>query len=223
VCARTGDTDGANLPWFEFADAILLFWWIHKDAVSLPITAIWSSSEAEGVHKLNLQFGDWESILAIEVNGNGTSITASVPQSPLSASPSWTYPLRVGIIHVVAPTTILLIGLASLFSALGLVFLWVWCGFVIMALVVSFWRLLGGPSIEDCIQTVQDRLERWNQDERLRVLRLGAVQEGVDRVYHNERVKTVIRVCRHGWHPEREGERERATEEADIEKPTSSK
>ncbi|RFU27677.1 hypothetical protein B7463_g8679, partial [Scytalidium lignicola] len=26
IAARLGDTDGANLPWFHFADSVLLFW-----------------------------------------------------------------------------------------------------------------------------------------------------------------------------------------------------
>jgi hypothetical protein len=38
VQARIGDFDGANLPWFEYADSILLFWWIHKENADLPLS-----------------------------------------------------------------------------------------------------------------------------------------------------------------------------------------
>ncbi|CAG8978379.1 hypothetical protein HYALB_00010398 [Hymenoscyphus albidus] len=48
IIARLGDKDGANLPWFRFADAVLLYWWIHKDVVTIPIIAKickWSQGE----------------------------------------------------------------------------------------------------------------------------------------------------------------------------------
>ena len=40
--ARIGDEDGANLPWFEFADAVLLNWWIEKDILSFVVDVTWT-------------------------------------------------------------------------------------------------------------------------------------------------------------------------------------
>lgn len=186
---------------------------------------------------LDLQVSGSESVLKVQVKAkvdtNGTemdmdTIHVEVPEG--SSSPSVTYPVRVAIITVLAPVTIFLNdGLGGVFGfmwsafgyTLGILLVVVLYGFMVGAVVVSIVKTFGGPSYEDAVQGIQDRLERWNQIERLRFLRLGSVQEGVDRMYHNERMRVVVEVCRHGWHPEKNREMARqqtAEEKDDVEK-----
>lgn len=226
IQARIGDDDGVNLPWFEYADSILLYWWIHNDTIELNLSAFWSKEE--GAHKLDLYIGNSDILLSLKTSGS--RILANVPEKPLSSSPSWTYPLRVAIILVLAPTGIFLNeNLGSLISFLFSAFLSVLTfslaftlyAFIIVAIVCSIWGCVGGPSLENTVQTVQDRLERLDQNERLRYLRLRTAQSGVDWAYHNKVVQGLILVCREGWHPDRE--RERVVEESELEKASPGK
>jgi hypothetical protein len=236
VLARVGDADGANLPWFESADSILLFWWIHKETVDLPLSVGWSV-EDENMYTMDLKYPGRhiidDPLLSVKLRGNDTaSLLVTVPARPLSSSPSWTYPTRIAIIRIIAPIAVFVndhfgdaIGLlfSTILTVLEVLFIVFVHAFVILAIVVSLYRCVGGPSLDDTVQRAHDRIEVWKQNERLRFLRLEAVQEKLDRLYHNERVKVVIGVCRNGWHPERDRERAAQEEEADIEKGGSTK
>jgi hypothetical protein len=235
VHAQIGDDGGANLPWFEYADSILLFWWIHKEEISLPLSVSWSV-EDENMYNMELKYVGRHVIgyplLSIQMRRNDTSsFIATVPARPLSSSPSWTYPIRIAIIHIIAPIAVFVndhlgnaIGFlfSTIFIALKVLFIVSVYAFVILAIVVSFYRCVGGPSLEDMVQGAYGRLEVWKQNERLRFLHLETVQERLDRLYRNERIKVVIGICRNGWHPERERERAAQEEQADIEKASCS-
>ena len=46
-------------------------------------------------------------LLSIRVRGNDTSsFEVTVPARPLSSSPSRTYPIRIAIIHIIAPIAV---------------------------------------------------------------------------------------------------------------------
>jgi hypothetical protein len=186
--ARIGDSDGANLPWFEHADAVLLYWWIDKTTISVPLTIIRSTDVEHGISTLDVQITDrtGDPLLSIQIPSNHTSsITASVPETPHSTSPSATYPLRVVIIHILAPTTLLVVGICELISiTLKNLFKVAFYGFFIFGVVVAFWKCFGGPAVETTVGRMQERLERWKEIERLRFLPLDAVQRRLDRLYH---------------------------------------
>jgi hypothetical protein len=235
VQVRVGDFDGANLPWFEYADSILLFWWIHKESVDLPLSVSWSMEE-ENIYHMELKYAGRhvidDPLLSIRMRGNDTSsFEVTVPARPLSSSPSQTYPIRIAIIHIIAPIAVFVndylddaIGFlfSTIFTAVEVLFILLVYVFVILAILVSIYRCVGGPSLEDTVQRAHDGLEALKQNERLRFLHIETVQEGLDRLYHNKRVQVVIGVCRNGWHPERD--RQRAVqEEADIERGSSSR
>jgi hypothetical protein len=234
VQVRVGDFDGANLPWFEYADSILLFWWIHKESVDLPLSVSWSMEE-ENIYHMELKYAGRhvidDPLLSIRMRGNDTSsFEVTVPARPLSSSPSQTYPIRIAIIHIIAPIAVFVndylddaIGFlfSTIFTAVEVLFILLVYVFVILAILVSIYRCVGGPSLEDTVQRAHDGLEALKQNERLRFLHIETVQEGLDRLYHNKRVQVVIGVCRNGWHPERDRQRV-VQEEADIERRSSS-
>ena len=232
VLARTGDTDGANLPWFPFADSVLLFWWIHKEAISLTLALQWKAWP-KGLRRLEIHSAGqpaWDDpLLSIEIqNSDPSTMAVSVPEMPLSSSPSSTYPLRVALIHVIAPTAVLvndLIGNAigvfmeSMLNAILFGFAFFCYAFMIFAVVFSLWRCFRGPSFEDTVGRLQSRLERLSQNERLRELKIEVLRENLEFLVQNERFMAFVNVCRNGWHPERD--RAIAAEEnaaADIER-----
>lgn len=45
--AKMGDLDGINLPWFSKADGALLFWYIHRDTIDIPVRVRVSNSVVE--------------------------------------------------------------------------------------------------------------------------------------------------------------------------------
>jgi hypothetical protein len=235
VLMRTGDLDGANLPWFEFADSVLLYWWINKGENDLlfPVDVHWTGSD--GVRKMEILVAGQPGqapILTLEMQGKDAStLIVKAPERPLSSSPSRTYSVRVAIIHIIAPTAVFVNGLLgnafggiieSMVTALFVVLVIGLYGFVILAVVFSIWRCVGGPSFEVTVERVQGRLERLSQNERLQFLRIDALQEKLDLLCQNERFKVAVDVCRNGWHPERNATRD-AEQEIDMEKGESPK
>lgn len=229
VTARAGDQDGANLPWFDYADATLLYWWIHRDTIDAPLKVF--RSEDNGVHRLDLQVaqysrGSCDPLLSIQVKRNDSTIVATVPAKPVSSSPSRTYPIRVALLAVVAPVAVLLNEVVTAFlnvfgDVLVITFVVGVYGFMILAMLVSLWRCVGGPTLATTVEGVQGRLEKWKEYERLRLLRLDAVQDRLDQLYHNERIKAFLHICANGWHPEREAEKAAEQQQLDIEKADS--
>lgn len=221
VSARTGDVDGANLPWFEYADAILLYWWLQKDTIDMSV--IVHRSETTEAHILDLQIPGGGSLLSIQMMSSNSTIIATVPARPDSSSPSLTYPIRIVLIHIVAPIAIFIDVVAGIFlevfgNAFGVLFVIGVYGFVILAIIISLWRCLRGPSLEDTVERVQSHLEEWKENERLRFLPLNAIQERLEQGYRNERVRSFLNICANGWHPEREAARIAEEEQTDIEK-----
>lgn len=245
--ARLGDQDGANLPWFKFADSILLFWWIHRQSMDMRLTATWDLGEESDVPGVQSQICEIllfnphahsgrEPLLSIvtsmEQHGKDGAIVDVVSASlgEESDSPTWTYPLRVAIILVLAPVSVFIddwfgLLLPAGYSALVTVFVITLgiliYGFIILATVVSLWKCLRGPSLETTVGRVQGRLDMWRESGRYSWARIDVIQDGLDRIHEEARVQAVLRVCREGWHPERERERrlrEQEEEAEDIEK-----
>ena len=217
----TGDQDGANLPWFDYADATLLFWWIQRDTMRHVPATIYRSQEEGGIYNLEVRLSGSDPLLSIKMTGK--DIVANVPVH--SSSPSSTYQIRIIILHIVAPVAVLVAGVTALtFYTFGNSFIILFAvamyGFLIVAIIASLWRCLGGPSLEDSIDFVHDRLDMWRENERLRVLPLEFFQDRLVRVYSNQRVRAFLYVCQNGWHPEREAARAEAAqeEEPDVEK-----
>jgi len=147
VYARVGDTDGANLPWFPFADSVLLYSSIQEDDMNFPVIVQWrmgrdyssrmevhiavppeakededpddddSSAQTAGEESPVISRYDKKStpgalLLAIEMKVNDKStIVVTVPEMPLSSSPSKTYLVRLAIVYVIAPTAVFVSGL----------------------------------------------------------------------------------------------------------------
>jgi hypothetical protein len=205
VTARVGDADGANLPWFPIADSILLFWWIHRENATIPLKLKWVTQEESGLQRLELwsavrrvQFG--EPLLAIEKEPNNTSnITALAPAKPRSSSPSLTYPLRIAIIYVLAPTAIFINnlfgdGLASVFKTtlVLLFYLLVMLGWLLLAIVVTiFLRLCLGRRSLGISERIQNRLQRVNQNSE-RLLQITTIQRWSDQRRNDERISGTV-------------------------------
>jgi hypothetical protein len=238
--ARIGDHDGANLPWFPPADAVLLFWWIHKEDLTFLVDVTWTmkeegKDEGNNVQRMEVRLAGSSHrmpLLTLEMQGSdASSIIVEAPGQPLSSSPSMTYPIRVAIIHVIAPTAVFVNDhldsfvaqvFQSLLTSLFVLFLIAAYGFLALAFACSCWSCMGGAPFEVVVERTQARLERLHQNERLRFLPIEALQERLDRLCHNERLKSMIAVCRDGWRPERETLR-RAELEVDVKKVASPK
>lgn len=234
VFTRSGDTDGANLPWFDFADAVLLYWQIHKDLVNINVSARlhkWSEGGGD-FRKLELYMSTYVNpkqditFLTLEIRDKDKStIRVTVPERPISSSPSWTYPIRAAIIQILAPTAISINKLVNntfggiiqviftTFVVLLCVFLY---GFLALAVIFSLWRCVGGPSFESSTQQVQNRLVILGQNKRLKFLKLGSLHDSLDSIYQSRRFKVALDICRHGWHPE--ADRKKAAEEEDADR-----
>ena len=130
--ARTGDTDGANLPWFPFADSVLLYSWIQQEDMNFQASVQWSvgkddltkmevriavphkieeggyqEDDASSAESENDDAKSGALLLTVEIKGKDTStLTVTVPKVPLSSSPSRTYLVRLVIIHVIATTAV---------------------------------------------------------------------------------------------------------------------
>ena len=226
--SRVGDIDGANLPWFSFADSVLLFWWIHKENADLDVSLQWKAGPND-IRRLEIHPAakPWDDpLLSIEIVGaNPGTIVVDVLKAPLSSSPSLTYPIRVAIIHVIAPTAVFVNDLLGntvgvvieyVLTTLELIILFGLYPFLVLAVVFSFWRCLKGPSFEDTVERIQGRLERLSENERLRVLRIHVLGEKLGAICQNGRFMAVVDICRNGWHPERD--RAVAAEVADVER-----
>jgi hypothetical protein len=156
VVARTGDQDGVNPPWFWHADAILLYWWIQRDNAVIPVRVRWTANYAV---ELWPDSQEWVSgapqppealqpLLTIEnlYNEDPGKFRAFAPKVPVSSSPSRTYPIRVALLTIIAPTGLLFY---SIFSALGsLVSVDIFWLIVVAALVV-LWYAKGNPRLDD--------------------------------------------------------------------------
>ncbi|CAG8957473.1 hypothetical protein HYFRA_00011454 [Hymenoscyphus fraxineus] len=211
IIARLDDKDGANLPWFGFADAVLLYWWIHKDVVTIPITAKirkWSQGEND-FRNLSLYY----------------IVESPIPGRLKSSSPSWTYQFRVIIIRIIAPTAVLVneisnkvlgVTIQAILTIATAVLRILPFVFLTLAFIFSLWGCLGGPSFEDITQRLQDRLATLDQNRRLKFLNFGWLHDCLDSIYRNERFRTALDICRHGWHPEIVKNRAAEDEEADI-------
>lgn len=44
VSAPAGDDDGVNLPWFDTADAVLMFHFVHRDYASVRLRVAWKEN-----------------------------------------------------------------------------------------------------------------------------------------------------------------------------------
>jgi hypothetical protein len=233
---RMGDRDGANLPWFEFADSILLNWWIQKDDLQLLIDISWIvEGEGEGLlRRMEVQIAGHpgrRALFAIEMQGfDASNIVVETPESPYSFSPSKTYPVRVALIHIIAPTAVFvndLLGnffgqlIESLVTVIFVLFVTMVYGFLASAIVFSIWRCVGGPSFEVVVERANARLDSLRENERLQCLGIDSFQQGLKNLCRNERFQRAVGICRNGWHPERDARRA-AEVEIDVEKEASS-
>ncbi|KAM0264341.1 hypothetical protein ACHAQJ_000831 [Trichoderma viride] len=174
VTARAGDTDGANLPWFPQADAILLFWQIHREYASVPLTIQWSAQEAGNVQKFDILFteqghGD-DALLSLRMWGNDTStIRASVPIRPHSSSPSYTYPVRIVIILALAPLSISVLGpLAGLVSSLASWIFTAICFGLLASVAVAICMYCLGKRPHELVDMVGDEMQKLRDSKVMR-------------------------------------------------------
>lgn len=237
VTARIGDRDGANLPWFEFADAVLLYWWIQKDDLQFLVDIVWTmeGNEDDRLRRMEVQVAGQphrRPFLTLEMQGSdASSIAVETPERPYSFSPSQTYSVRVALIHVIAPTAVFvndLLGnfvgrvIESVVTAIFVLFVIAVYGFFALAIVFSIWRCVGGPSFEIVVERTHTRMNRLRENERLHFLRIQALQERLDRICRNERFISTLEICRNGWHPQIQTSRP-AEVEIDVEKEASLK
>lgn len=176
MTARAGDTDGANLPWFPHADAILLFWQIHREYASIPLTIQWSAQEAGDVQKFDILLnerghGD-DALLSLKMRGNDTStIRASVPPRPHSSSPSYTYPVRSAIIQALAPLSILIVvvfgSLAGLLKSLASWIFTAICFGLLASGVVATCMYCLGKRPHELVDMVVDELQKLRDSEMM--------------------------------------------------------
>ncbi|KAL6791849.1 hypothetical protein J3E68DRAFT_54686 [Trichoderma sp. SZMC 28012] len=175
--ARAGDTDGANLPYFPEADALLLFWQIHQEYATVPLRLVWSAQETEDVQKFDILLNDGghgeDALLSLSMKGDHIStLRASFSPEPRSSSPSSTYPLRAAIIRALAPFSIIL---ATVFGPLPAIFgflvSWIFKG-ICLGLVVSgiaaVYMCYSGKRPHELVDMLGDELQKVRDSETMR-------------------------------------------------------
>lgn len=175
--ARAGDTDGANLPYFPEADALLLFWQIHQEYATIPLRLVWSTQEAEDVQKFDILLNDQghgeDALLSLTMKGEHIStLRASFSPEPRSSSPSNTYPLRAAIIRALAPFSIIL---ATVFGPLpglfGFLVSWIFKGIcfgLVVSVVVSIYMCYSGKRLHELVDMAGDELQKVRDSEMMR-------------------------------------------------------
>ncbi|EED16853.1 hypothetical protein TSTA_019150 [Talaromyces stipitatus ATCC 10500] len=163
VSAPAGDTDGISLPWFDKADAVMMFHFIHRDEALVKLNVgfekdkkrldVWPAGEdryKKNLLSLTLDNAEKESTTRI--------LTASVPHPPLSLSPSPTYHVRLAILVVLAPLTLLLMGVyVGLISLISTIFRLLFSLFWVFALLfLGRWVYKGRPPVGEFIQEIRN-------------------------------------------------------------------
>jgi len=131
LSARTGDTDGINLPWFGVADSALLFWWIHHDVATTTVRArfvpaekkieiwpdasFWYFREYPGGEQTP---SDLVPFVTVRLSEDADPVF-EFPTLPKSASPSVFYEARVAVLTLLVPVSIIF--LAVFYFVTGLV------------------------------------------------------------------------------------------------------
>lgn len=174
--ARAGDTDGANLPWFPPADATLLFWEIHQEYATVPLTIQRSAQGAGEAQTFDILLNEREhgdhALLSLKMWGNDTStIRASVPIRPHSSSPSYTYPIRIAIIRALAPFSLLIAAafefLAVLLSSLAIWIFAALCFGLVVSVIVAGGMYYLGKRPEEVIDMARDEWQKLRDSEMM--------------------------------------------------------
>ncbi|KAL7923939.1 hypothetical protein ACQKWADRAFT_288320 [Trichoderma austrokoningii] len=192
--APAGDMDGANLPWFPPPDALLLFWEIHKEYATVPLRIQRSAQTFDIL--LNKKGHEDDALLSLKMWGNDTStIKASIPLETQSSSPSYTYPIRIRIIQVLAPFSLLLAAVFESFGGiLGGLVRWIFAA-ICLGLVVSvvvaaasmvFWR----KRPEELVDMAKDELQKLRDSETMRKWRVSDDGDGVSADVSQERTSS---------------------------------
>lgn len=180
MSAPAGDTDGISLPWFDTADAVMMYHFIHRDEALVSLDV----GYREGGRELNIwpagaSQDDDKLLFSVTVNDAPESdddrvLMASVPRSPLSISPSPIYQTRLVLLIFLAPLTILFMGAfmgASFIisTVLSLLFRSFW---VIVFLLLVRWLYKGRPPVDEFVQEVTndlrglaERVQNWKSRE----------------------------------------------------------
>jgi hypothetical protein len=177
VVARTGDQDGINPPWFWRADSTLLFWWIHRDNAVIPLRVRWTANYAvelwpdsqewlPGSSGLQPPPKDLQPLLTIEnLHAEDPELfRAFAPKAPISSSPSRTYPIRVALLSIIAPTGLLFF---SIFSALGSLLSANIFWLIIVVMPVILWYVRGKPRLSELRMPESIRNIRYGNSESL--------------------------------------------------------
>ena len=177
VIARTGDQDGINPPWFWRADSILLFWWIHRENAVIPVRVKWTANYAvelwpdsqewlSGSSGLQPRPEDLQPLLTIKnlYAEDPELFWAFAPKAPVSSSPSRTYPIRVALLSIIAPTGLLFY---SIFSAVGSFFSANIFWLIVVAVPVIFWYVRRKPRLSEMRMSESMRNIRYGDAESL--------------------------------------------------------
>ncbi|KAL7936570.1 hypothetical protein V8C35DRAFT_236515 [Trichoderma chlorosporum] len=199
VAVRAGDTDGANLPWFPEADAILLFWQIHREYASVALTIQRSTQEAGDVQKFDILFNqrghEDNALLSLTMWKNDTStIKASVPSRPRSSSPSSTYPVRATIIQALAPLSLLIAAVfESLAGVLNILAFWIFtaiCFGLVVSVIVAACMYYLGKRPHELVDMVGDELQKLRDSNLMRKWRGSDNSEVVSAGHSQEQKKS---------------------------------
>lgn len=188
ISAPAGDTDGISLPWFDTADAVMMYHFINRDEALVRLDVsyrdggrelrIWPAGASQNDDKLLFSV---TTDLDAESDGRRV-LMASVPRSPLSSSPSPVYEIRLVLLAFLAPLTIIFMGAFMgvsfvISTVLTLFFRSFW---IIAFLSLVRWLYKGRPPFDEFVQEIANDLrglaERV-QDWRLRESSNGSKDE----------------------------------------------
>lgn len=161
-----GDTDGISLPWFDTADAVMMYHFIHRDEALVRLDGgygeggrelkIWPAGASQNDD--NLLFSVTTDLDA-ESDGRRV-LMASTPRSPLSSSPSPIYEIRLVLLACLAPLTIIFMGAFMgvsfvVSTVLTLFFRSFW---IIAFLSLVRWMYKGRPPFDEFVEEIANDL-----------------------------------------------------------------
>ncbi|RAO69154.1 uncharacterized protein BHQ10_005166 [Talaromyces amestolkiae] len=180
ISVPAGDTDGISLPWFDTADAVLMYHFIHRDSALVTLDLIYGGGGRElNIWPAGASQDHKKLLFSVTINVEAENdddfiLEASVPRSPLSSTPSPIYELRLVLLTCLAPLTIIFMGaiMGAMFiisTALSLLFRSFWV--VAFSLLIR-WLYKGRPPMDEFVQEVAndlrglaDKVQNWRNKE----------------------------------------------------------
>nr|KMM71890.1 hypothetical protein CPAG_08190 [Coccidioides posadasii RMSCC 3488] len=166
VRSPAGETDGISPPWFDEADAVLLFASATNGRMYVTLRTLWNEN---GDLEIRTDGPDWDQqppstkapLLTLSLS---PMLSATVPEPPYSASPTSTFPIRYVLLSILKITAFIPLGLeaaisfilSAVIAIIGFLFTTLfWLALFTLVILGGLWYYRGRPDIGEFISDVR--------------------------------------------------------------------